>query len=258
MWIDSHAHLDLFWEERVWPDVWQRAQEVGVTDVVAIGGSPAANEIALQAARTDSGIHAVLGYDRDESTGNPDGKALGKLLRDPVVVGVGETGLDYHYSRDTASRQCALLEQMLDVACETGLPVVIHTRDAEADTLSLLRSYVSRWSGPSGCPGVIHCYTGGTDFARSLIDAGLMVSFSGIITFKKADELREAARIVPADRLLIETDAPYLTPVPHRGKRNEPAYVSYVGESLAHTLGRPVEELAEITTRNARRLFCLA
>jgi len=255
MWIDSHAHLDGFMEADELPDVIHRAREQDVSDIVAIGGSCEANALALEAARAHAGVHAVLGFDRDEAERDPDTDALKSMLRDSVVVGVGETGLDYHYSPETAVHQCALLERMLDVACETGLPAVIHTRDAEEDTLSLLRAFVTGWNGPTDLPGVIHCYTGGIAFARSLMDLGMMLSFSGIITFKKADALREVVKIVPNDLLLIETDAPYLAPVPYRGRRNEPAYVRHVGEAVAAIRGCPVEEIAQLTTNNARRLF---
>ena len=258
MWIDSHAHLDSFIADGSWPAVWQRAREAGVDQVVAIGGSIAANELALETACRERGVFAVLGYDRDEAAKPPaERPALGERLAEEVVVGVGETGLDYHYSRDTAALQCALLEEMLAAACGAGLPVVVHTREAQADTLHLLRAYADRWSGASGCPGVIHCYTGDADFARRLLDLGFMISFSGIVTFKKADELRAALAVVPDDRLLIETDAPYLAPVPLRGRRNEPAWVCHVGESVARTLQRPVEEIAALTSANARRLFNL-
>ncbi len=233
----------------------ERAHEQAVTEIVAIGGTERANRLALEATRTHAGVHAVLGFDRDEAGREPDIPALRTMLSEPGVVGVGETGLDYHYSADTAAAQCALMERMLDAACDSGLPVVVHTRDAEADTLSLLRNFTKRWQGESGLPGVIHCFTGDAAFARALMDLGMMISFSGIITFKKADALREALKVVPDDLLLIETDAPYLAPVPYRGKRNEPAYVRYVGEAAAAVRACPADQLANITSTNAHRLF---
>jgi TatD DNase family protein len=252
---DSHAHLDAFIENNDWPAAWQRAQEAGVELLIAIGGSDLANARALQAAQTHAGIYAVLGFDRDEAAGHPDFDGLRRDLGQTGAVGLGEMGLDYHYSADTASLQCQLMERQLDLACETGLPVVIHTREAEADTLRLLSRYATRWSGRGDYPGVIHCYTGGVAFARSLMDLGFMISFSGIVTFKKADELREVLKILPDDRLLIETDAPYLAPVPLRGKTNEPAYVTHVAAGIADYLSRPMEEIAELTLSNTRRLF---
>lgn len=255
MWIDSHAHVDTFIGDGSWPDIRQRMAEAGVDGLIAIGGSDVANDTAMATARAHTNVAAVIGYDRDEAGQAHDLGALTQRAQDPVVVGIGETGLDYHYSADTATAQCALLEAMLDVACVRSLPVVIHTREAEADTERLLRAYAARWHGASGCPGVIHCYTGGPEFARKLMDLGFMISFSGIVTFKNAHALRDALRIVPDDLLLIETDAPYLAPVPMRGKRNEPAFVSHVGEAIAHHTGRRPEEIAAITDRNVQRLF---
>jgi TatD DNase family protein len=255
MWIDSHAHVDTFIEDGSWPDIRQRMAAAGVDGLIAIGGSDLANATAMETARAHASVAAVIGYDRDEAGQAHDLEALARQAQEPVVVGIGETGLDYHYSADTATAQCALLEAMLEVACVRSLPVVIHTREAEADTERLLRAYAARWSGASGCPGVIHCYTGGPDFARTLMDLGFMISFSGIVTFKNADLLREALRIVPDDLLLVETDAPYLAPVPMRGKRNEPAFVSHVGEAVARYLDRAPDEIAAITARNVQRLF---
>lgn len=255
MWIDSHAHLDTFCDANEWTDVRQRMQEHAVTDVVAIGGTVEANVLAIQMAEAEPCVHAVVGYDRDEAGKQPDLDLLRRQVETGSIVGIGETGLDYYYSQDTATQQCELLEAMLDIAVASALPVVIHTRDADADTERLLRNYVDRWSGASGVPGVIHCFTGDAEFARRMLDLGLMLSFSGIVTFKKADELREALRIVPLGRLLIETDAPYLAPVPKRGKRNEPAFVRYVGEGVATFLGLTAEEIAQHTSANARKLF---
>ncbi len=255
MWTDSHAHLDCFLEEDELCGMLDRARACAVTAIVAIGGSDQANQSALQAARAHAGVCAVLGYDRDEAERAPDVDGLIRMLSDPVVVGVGETGLDYHYSAETAAQQCALLERMLDAACVSQLPVVIHSRDAEADTLALLRVYTDRWTGSAGAPGVLHCYTGDLDFARALLDLGMMISFSGIITFKNADALREVLKMVPDDRLLIETDAPYLAPVPYRGKRNEPAYLPHIGEAAATIRGCPIEHMARITSGNAHQLF---
>ena len=255
MWIDSHAHLDSFYAANEWPETRERMLAEGVTDVVAIGGTVTANDLAVRLAAADDRIHAVVGYDRDEAGTQPDVNLLRAHVATGQVVGIGETGLDYHYSQDTAQQQCELLDMMLDMAVESALPVVIHTREADRDTEQLLRAYAARWSGPRGEPGVIHCFTGDAAFARRLLDIGFLLSFSGIVTFKKADDLREALRIVPLDRLLVETDAPYLAPVPRRGKRNEPAYVRHVGEGIAAFLGHPATEIAAQTSANARRLF---
>ncbi len=257
MWIDSHMHLDAFLEDGSWESVWSRAKESRVEQVIAIGGTAEANRSAVRIAEENEGVHAVVGYDRDEAGRDPSMDDLRELFPHPRVVGVGETGLDYHYQPETALNQKALLEQMLSCALEFELPVVIHTRDAEDDTYQALRSHVEKLSGNLTYPGVVHCYTGGPAFARKLLTLGYMLSFSGIVTFKTADQIREALRCVPDDRLLIETDAPYLAPVPHRGKRNEPGWVRHTGEFIADYLGRSVEEIASITSRNARNLFSL-
>lgn len=255
MWVDSHAHIDVFQEDTSWSDVWARARANGVETLIAIGGSSDANQRALAMARSTADVYAVLGYDRDAVTATPDWDQLQQDLAATGVVGVGETGLDYHYGADMAPQQRALLEQNLACAREAGLPVVIHTREAEDDTVALLRAHVETGQGIPDCPGVIHCFTGDAPFARRLLDLGFMISFSGIVTFKKSDALRSVLSTIPLDRLLIETDAPYCAPVPKRGKRNEPAFVSYVGVCIAAELGIPVSELAARTSANARALF---
>jgi len=175
----------------------------------------------------------------------------------PFVRAIGETGLDFHYSPDTADAQQALMRAQLSLAAELALPVVVHSRDAEAHTLEILGEHARRWSGPSDRIGVLHCFTGSEPFAKALVELGYHVSFSGIVTFKNAGDLRDVARGIPDDRLLIETDTPYLAPVPYRGKRNEPAYLVHVAEMLAELRGCPVEELAALTTANASALFGL-
>ena len=255
MWVDSHAHLDTFESDGTWPDTWAQAQAAGVQTVIAIGGSTDANQRALAMARSNHDIYAGLGYDRDAVSATPDWDQLQQHLTASGVVGVGETGLDYHYGADQAGAQQALLERNLEAARAANLPVVIHTREAEDDTVSILRAHVATGQGIPDCPGVIHCFTGDAPFARRLLDLGFMISFSGIVTFKKSDALRAVLPSVPLDRLLIETDAPYCAPVPKRGKRNEPAFVAYVGECVAAELGMSVAELASQTTTNAQRLF---
>ncbi len=257
MWIDPHAHLDTFIEDGSWEAVRARATAAGVETIIAIGGTTAANEQAVALAQQDNTIYAVVGFDRDEATTGSDWPSLQRAAAMPRVVGVGETGLDYHYSRETAAAQRTLLEQNLAWAREVDLPVVIHTREADTDTVDLLRAHVAARSAVTTEPGVIHCFTGDAPFARRLLDLGFMISFSGIVTFKKSDELRTVLRTIPLDRLLIETDAPYLAPVPQRGRRNEPAYVAHVGTFVAAELGVAESELAARTAANARRLFRL-
>ncbi len=255
MWIDSHAHIDRFVQAGEWPALRQNMVAAEVTDVVAIGGTAEANRIACDQARQDPSIHPVVGYDRDLAGQPYDEAALATLAADPLVVGIGETGLDYHYSRDTAPAQQALFSHMLAQSVQVQKPVVVHTREADADTLDHLRTFARQWTGAGAAPGVVHCFTGTREFARQVLDVGMMIGFSGIITFKKSDDLRDVLRYVPLDRLLIETDAPYLAPVPKRGKTNEPAYVRYVGECVADVLGQSPQSIAAITSENARNLF---
>ncbi len=254
--IDTHAHFDVFAAEGSTPELLARSAAAHVERIVAIGGTPAANALALDLARAHPDrLRAAVGFDRDELHAVHDDALLRAQAEDPSCAAVGETGLDYHYGPDTRDAQRALFERMLDLAAAVRKPVVIHSRDAEDDTLALLRAHCARTGVDAARPGVLHCFTGSPAFARRLADLGYFVSFSGIVTFKNAAPLREAARAVPADRLLVETDAPYLAPVPHRGKRNEPAWVVHVAAALAIERGVSLELLAQQVWENARRLF---
>lgn len=254
--FDSHAHLDAFDEDGSLTDVLARAQAAGVSRLVAIGGSMSANQRAVELARRHPHqLRATVGFDRDETVGTPNWPGAEALLADPRVVAVGETGLDYHYTPETAPEQRALFQANLERALRFVRPVVVHTREADDDTVSLLAEYVRSWPGAADRVGVIHCFTGSRALAARLVDLGFYISFSGIVTFKNSADLREVARWVPADRLLIETDAPYLAPVPHRGQRNEPAWVMEVAAALASTRSDTLQKLAEQTWMNATRLF---
>jgi TatD DNase family protein len=224
--------------------------------MTAIGGSEEANALAVSLAeRYPDRIRAAVGYDRDEAEGSPLIAALEAVLRRPGVGAVGETGLDYHYGKDTASAQRTLFAAMLAVAGDHRLPVVVHSREADEDTLRMLREHAAGRRADPDRIGVLHCFTGDDAFADALLEIGFFISFSGIVTFPGAAALRDVARRVPLHRLLIETDAPYLAPPPHRGKRNEPAYVVRVAEVLAEVRGIGVPEVAAATHRNASRLF---
>ena len=251
---DSHAHFEGTPVET--ETVLRRAEEAGVRRILAMGGSAALNAgaIAAQKIHPDQ-IRLALGFDRDLAQDiSPEvcRLTLDELRARVTVHCIGEIGLDYHYQADTADLQCALFEMQLRYAAEHGLPVSIHTREADGDTLRLLDEVP--WDGKR-IRGVIHCFTGGAAFGKELLARGFMMSFSGIVTFKNAPELRAFAKEVPEDRLLIETDSPYLAPVPKRGKPNEPAYVRYVAECLAQVRGRTVEEIAAITAGNAVRFL---
>ncbi|RKZ06114.1 hydrolase TatD [bacterium] len=258
MFIDTHAHFDRFVKDGSFPEILGHAKEAKVLEMVAIGGNADANALSLKLAVDHPGrIFGCAGYDRDEATESPDLSELRNILADPLVKAVGETGLDYYYTAETAAEQKKLFAENLALAVEFEKPAVIHTRDADEDTFSLLKDYSKDWKGDPARLGVLHCFTRGTAFARQVLDLGLMISFSGIVTFANADPLREVAKYVPDDRLLIETDSPYLAPVPMRGNRNEPAFVVHVAKQLAELRGGSVESIANLTTGNARTLFAL-
>jgi len=259
-WIDSHMHLDSFDEAGLAGVILDRARAAGIAHVVAIGGSDEANDRALKFAQAHPGfVFATAGFDRDKAHADNDVAAARHLIQSNRgrVVGVGETGLDYHYEPESAGSQRRLFQEMLDLSAENALPVVIHSREADLDTLEMLASHIRNWRGDAAYPGVLHCFTGSYDFARKLLDLGYLISFSGILTFRNAEDLRDCARRLPLDRILIETDAPYLAPVPHRGKTNEPAHVSRVASTLASIRPDALQIVSRQTTENARRLFQL-
>lgn len=254
-WIDSHAHPDAsaFDDDR--EEILRRAQEAGVGRIVAVGQWRAPGDFggALELARRHSELVVpTIGVHPHECAKVPeaDWRTLEELAARDEVVAVGETGLDFHYDHSPRDEQRRWFRFQLDLARRLGKPVIIHTREADDDTLAILEE---------GRPEkvLIHCFTSTPEQAARYVELGLYVSVAGVVTFARADELREAVRQVPLDRLLVETDCPYLAPAPHRGKRNEPAYVAKVGEKVAEVLGLPVEEVARATTANAKRFFGL-
>jgi TatD DNase family protein len=253
--IDSHCHLDdhYFREDR--EAVLARARAAGVTAFISIGvgGGLTAPRQAVALAAAGSDMYATVGVHPHDVAAmtEEDWTELGALARRPRVVGVGETGLDYHYDHSPREAQLGAYHRFAAMAKEAGLPLVSHVRDAHGDAAEVLRS-----SG-MGAEGVIHCFTGGVTEARVYLDLGHHLSFSGILTFKNADGIREAAAFAPLDRILVETDAPYLAPMPYRGKRNEPAYIASTLATLASVRGAPVDVLDAATTANTIRLFRL-
>jgi TatD DNase family protein len=254
MFYDTHAHFEGTPLETA--TVMGRAADAGVARVVAVGGSAALNAGALAAAAAyPENVRLALGFDRDQAAdAAPEvfAETLRRLAAERPLAAVGETGLDFHYHPETAAAQCALFSAQLRLADEWRLPVIIHTRDADEATLRVLDE--TPWRG-EGLRGVVHCFTGDKAFAGQLLDRALAVSFSGIVTFRNADMLRESAAAVPDDRLLIETDSPFLAPVPRRGQRNEPAFVAHVAECLATVRGTTSGHIAEVTWANAARMF---
>lgn len=254
--FDTHAHFDDFAAEDCVADILDQARAAQVDRITAIGGNPAANRLALQLAREHGPmLGCACGFDRDQAQENPDMDELRELLAAAECLAVGESGLDYHYQPETASAQKILFERNLELAAEFALPVVVHSRDADEDTIAILQDYANACDPGCASIGVLHCYTRGRAMAGKLLDLGFHISLSGIVTFKNAALLRSVAAYLPEDRIVIETDAPYLAPEPVRGRRNHPALLAHVAECVAAVRSTTVEKLAETTARNARRLF---
>ena len=254
MLIDSHAHIQGKEYAGEVEAVIARAHEAGVEKIIAVGGAGdmSSNTEAIALAKTFPEIYATVGMHPHDAkdVGADELKKLKELAAAPKVVAVGETGLDYYYDHSPREVQRRVFAEFIHLARETGLPIVVHERDAAQDVADLLRA-----EGARKLRGVIHCFTGDYEAACAYLDLGFYISFTGIITFKNANLLREVVRRVPLDRMLVETDSPYLTPVPHRGKRNEPAYVQYVAETIAKIKCVSLEEVARVTTQNVRELF---
>ncbi len=257
--IDTHAHLDMeaFAGDR--EAVLQRARGAGVVAILTIGTDEASSREAVALAEQSVGsgegfprLYATVGVHPHEAkeARASTWETLLTLSRHPCVVAWGEVGLDYHYDHSPREAQQAVFREQIRLARARRLPLVVHQREAEDDMLRILRE-----EGAVAVGGVFHCYTADVEYARAVLDLGFFISFAGVVTFKNSEGLREAARLAPLDRVLVETDAPYLAPVPHRGKRNEPAYVRFVAERVADVRGMTLEDLARATTENAKRLF---
>src|SRR5215204_6126333 len=258
MFIDSHAHIDgpEFDVDR--DAVVERAQAAGVSLILNVGtGDPHSDafERAVDVGRKHTSVYTAIGTHPHDARLYDDAaeEKIKKLINNEHVIAWGEIGLDFHYDNSPRDVQVDVFKRQLRAARECDLPVVIHTREAEAETIETLKS---EYEGAER-RGVFHCFSGSMELAQKAIEIGFMISFSGIVTFKKADELRAVAKQVPLDRLLIETDCPYLTPIPYRGKRNEPAYVVEVARCLAGLHGVDVEEMGRITSENFKRFFRL-
>lgn len=252
--IDSHCHLDDARFDADREEVLERARAAGVTLALTIGSGngPPDLEVATRLAEAVPWLYATVGVHPHEAS-KADAASLERLEQicgHPKVVAVGEIGLDYHYDHSPRDVQRDIFAAQLAIARRAAKPIIIHTREAWDDTVSSLRH---NWEGA----GVMHCFSGGWDEAVKSLDLGFYLSFAGILTFPKAAALRETAARLPLDRVLIETDSPYLAPVPHRGKRNEPAFVIYTAQALAQARGVPLEEIIAQTTANFVRLFQL-
>jgi TatD DNase family protein len=252
--FDSHAHLDGAKYQTDLDAVLTRAEAAGVTHLVCIGASNnlEANYPTLELAKKHQNIFATVGiHPHDAGIVNDETlKEIESLSHREKVVAIGETGLDYFYDRSPREEQIAAFREFVRLARARQLPIVVHTRDAEEDTISVLDSEGARDVG-----GIIHCFTGTERLAEAALELDFHISFSGILTFANAGPLRAIARELPRERVLVETDCPYLTPAPHRGTRNEPAFVIHVAEKLAELWGCSLEEVKAVTGGNAARLF---
>lgn len=257
--VDTHAHLNLKPLASNVQEVLERAAGAGIGAVINIGIDLDSSEAAAQQCRRFGALSggprlyfAAGIHPHDAESFGPDTEPrLTELLQSDNCVALGEIGLDYYRDYSPHDIQKQAFEAQLAMASELGLPVIIHDREAHEDVIEILGDFMKRGS----LTGVFHCFSGDVDLARRVLDAGFYISFTGVITFPKAEVLRQVARFVPKDRMLIETDCPFLAPVPFRGKTNEPAYVAYVARTLAETKDLSFEETAEWTTRNAEELF---
>lgn len=251
MYVDSHCHIDFPDYAEGTDAVVERMRAAAVTHALCISVNLEDFPRVADVARAHAGVYATVGVHPDHEDGEePDADRLVALAATDKVVGIGETGLDYYRRPDRAAIQQRRFLAHIEAACRVDKPLVVHTRSAAVDTLALMRD-----GRADRCGGVMHCFTETWDVARAALDLGFHISFSGIVTFRNAADLREVARRVPDDRLLIETDAPYLAPVPLRGKRNEPAFVPHVAECVAAVRGVSVQAIAESTSRNFFALF---
>lgn len=252
MFIDTHVHLNADQYEEDVDEVITRAVDAGVTKMVVVGFDRKTIHKAMELTERYSFIYAVVGWhpvDAIDCT-EEDLKWIETLAGHPKVVGIGETGLDYHWDKSPKDIQQELFRKQIQLAKKVNLPIIIHNRDATADVVRILKEEEAKETG-----GIMHCFGGSVETAKECIDMNFMISLGGPVTFKNAKSPKEVATEIPLSKLLIETDAPYLAPHPYRGKRNEPVYVTLVAEEIAKLKGLSIEEVAEATTKNALELF---
>ena len=253
MLVDSHCHLDFPDFSAELDAVVSRARVAGIGRMVTISTRVKKHAQVLAIAEKYQEVFCSIGTHPHNAAEEPDidAKTLVALSKHPKIVAIGEAGLDYHYDNSPRELQAVSFRHHIAAARETGLPLVIHSRDCDAAMAQILREE----SGKGAFPAVVHCFTGGRDLAFTAIELGHYVSFTGILTFKRSDDLRAIAAALPSDRILVETDAPYLAPLPYRGKRNEPAYVVETAKVLGDARGIAPEDVAQQTTENFFRLF---
>jgi TatD DNase family protein len=256
MLIDSHCHLQYKGVVENQQGVLERARAAGVHGFLNISTKQSEWDQVIATADREPDVWASVGIHPHEADAHADlgADALREASAHPKVIAIGETGLDYYYDKSDREVQKALFRMHIGIARETGLPIIIHTRDAEDDTASILAEEMEK----GAFPALIHCFTASSEFGRKVLDLGLTISLSGIVTFKNAKELQEIAAEIPDDRLLVETDSPFLAPIPHRGRPCEPAFVRSTAEFVANLRGESLETLAANTTRNFHALFTKA
>ncbi|WP_261815628.1 TatD family hydrolase [Vibrio gallicus] len=253
MFVDSHCHLDKLNYQDLHQgieDVVSKAQQANVKQLLSVGVTLDAFPNMIEMISAFDNVHASAGVHPLDVESEFDLQTLKKFAGHPKVVAIGETGLDFHYKPETKALQIERFEQQIDLAVEVNKPLIIHTRQARTETMQRLRQ-----GHAERCKGVIHCFTEDLAFAEQAMELGFYISISGIVTFNQATALKEVVKALPLDRLLIETDSPYLAPVPHRGKENQPAYVVEVASYIASLKGISLGEVAEKTTRNYQDLF---
>jgi TatD DNase family protein len=256
MFVDSHCHLNYKGLVENQADILTRARDNGVSAMLNISTREREWDDVIGLAEQEKNVWASVGihpHEADQHVGMDCAKLVAKSAH-PRVIAIGETGLDYYYDKSDRAQQCSGFREHIKACRETGLPIIIHTRDAEADTATILTEEMRE----GAFTGVIHCFTASADFARIALDLGLYISLSGIVTFKNAQDLQDVAKWLPADRLLVETDAPFLAPIPHRGKTGEPAFVADTARFVALLRNVPAETLARQTSDNFYELFTKA
>lgn len=252
MLVDSHCHLNFpDFKDKI-PETLERARAQGVTKFLTVNTKLSETDDLIEIVEMNDDIWCSVGvhpHDAKDHTASEIEDKVIQHAKHPKVVALGETGLDYYYDNSPRLEQMKSFEQHIMLAEKLDLPLIIHTRDADADTINLLAPYKGR------VKGVFHCFSGGLDLAGKALDLGFYLSFSGIVTFKKAEEIREVVKFAPLDRILVETDSPFLAPIPHRGKPNEPAYTRIVAEKVSDIKDMPLVDIAHHTTNNFYTLF---
>ncbi|KKC27490.1 TatD family hydrolase [Sphingomonas sp. SRS2] len=253
MFVDSHCHLNYAGLAERQQEVLDAARAAGVSTMLNISTRAAEWDAVLETAEREPDVWASVGIHPHDTDTHEDIETalLIEKAAHPRIIGIGETGLDFYYDKSDRDRQRASFRRHIAAARETGLPIIVHTREAEADTIAIMNDEM----GKGAFTAVIHCFTGSSTLARAMLDLGFSISLSGIVTFKNAGDLRETAHLIPRDRLLIETDSPFLAPVPHRGKPCEPAFVTDTARFLAQELDWDIEDLARETSGNFFNLF---